>query len=176
MKKVLQLGILIVLMACGGVKKTQEAVNLGDYKSAIDLSIKNLAQNKEKKGNQPYVILLEEAYQRNTERELERIAFLEKDDNPVNYEDIYKCYRNLKRIQGRIRPLLPLLIKAERRDAIFEFNNYDDKILDAKEQLSEYLYDEAEGIMLSATSKYDYRKAYNDLVYLNKINPGFEDT
>ena len=46
----------------------------------------------------------------------------------------------------------------------------------AKEQLSEYLYDNADALMNNATSKLDYRKAYDDFVYLNQINPGFENS
>ncbi|QCX00236.1 hypothetical protein FGM00_08975 [Aggregatimonas sangjinii] len=176
MKKLLLIGIATFLVACGGVKKTQEAINLGDYGSAIDKSIKNLAQNKTKKGNQPYIVLLEEAYRKNTERELKNIAFLEKDDNPSNYEAIYNGYNDLRSFQQRIKPLLPLTILEENRNAKFKFRDYSDDLLDAKEQLSEYLYDNAEELMNNAVSKFDFRKAYDDFKYLNEINPGFEDS
>lgn len=176
MKKLLLLGIFTVLMACGGVKKAQEAINLGDYGSAIHKSLKNLAQNKTKKANQPYIVLLEEAYRKNTERELKNIAFLEKEDNPSNYEAIYNSYENLRNIQERIKPLLPLTIEEENRNAKFKFREYGDALLDAKEQLSEYLYDNAEELMNNAASKFDYRKAFDDFKYLNEINPGFEDS
>ena len=177
MKRLLLLGFFAsIIVACSGVKKTQEAINIGDYGNAINTSIKNLAQNKSKKGNQPYILILEEAYQKNTDRELQHIAFLEKDDNPVNYEAIFNSYKNLKNIQERIQPLLPLFIMDENRSAEFEFKNYDAQLIDAKELLSEHLYDSAEELMDRATSKQDYRKAYNDFKYLNQINPGFEDT
>ncbi len=177
MKRLLLLGFFAsIIVACNGVKKTQEAINIGDYGNAINTSIKNLAQNKSKKGNQPYILILEEAYQKNTDRELQHIAFLEKDDNPVNYEAIFNSYKNLKNIQERIQPLLPLFIMDENRSAEFEFKNYNAQLIDAKELLSEHLYDSAEELMDRAASKQDYRKAYNDFKYLNKINPGFEDT
>lgn len=176
MKRLLLLGMFAILMACGGIKKTQEALNTGDYGSAINKSLKNLAQNKSKKGNQPYIILLEEAYRKNTERELKRISFLEEDDNAANYEAIYTSYSTLKNIQERIKPLLPLTIIEENRSAKFKFKEYGSDLLDAKEQLSEYLYDNAEDLMNTASSKFDYRKAYDDFVYLNQINPGFEDS
>ena len=176
MKRLLLLGISIILLACGGVKKTQKSINLGDYGGAINKAIANLAQNKTKKGNQPYIILLEEAFRKNSERELKNIAFLEKDDNPLNYEAIYNSYNNLKTIQERIKPLLPLPILEENRNARFKFNDYDNGLLDAKEQLSEYLYDNAEATMINASTKYDYRKAYDDFFYLNEINPDFEDS
>jgi len=177
MKRLLLLGLsAILVMACSGVKKTQEAINVGDYGNAINTSVQNLVQNKTKKGNQPYILILEEAFQKNTEREQKHIAFLQKDDNPANYEAVFNSYRNLKNIQERIQPLLPLVLIEENRTAEFDFVNYDSALLDAKELLSEYLYDSAEELMMNATSKQDYRKAYNDFKYLDKINPGFEDT
>ncbi|NNE75599.1 MAG: hypothetical protein HKN31_00835 [Pricia sp.] len=174
-KNLLFISTLALLVACGGVKKTQKALNLGNYQNAINTSIGNLAKNKSKKSNQPYVILLEEAYKKNTERELKQIAFLENDENPAHYEAIYKSYLNLRSIQERIKPLLPLRIIEENRNAEFAFNNYQDEIIDGKDDLSEYLYDNATNLMQNATQKQDFRKAYEDFVYLNEINPGFDD-
>ncbi len=174
-KALLFLTISIVLVACGGVKKTQKAINTGDYYQAMNTAITHLANNKAKKGNQPYVILLEEAFKKNTKRELERIAFLEDDENPAHYETIYNTYSNLRSMQERIKPLLPLRVYDENRNAKFSFKNYQDDILDSKDDLSEYLYGNATSLLNNATSKYDYRKAYDDFTYLEEINPGYDD-
>ncbi|MGB5555116.1 MAG: hypothetical protein WBM83_10700 [Flavobacteriaceae bacterium] len=177
MKKVLLFFVLLILLtACGGVKKTQQAINTGNYSNAIQNSLMNLVENKTKRNNQPYILMLEEAFNRYSERELEQIAFLENDGNPANYESIHNSYNNLKNFQERIKPLLPLRIYEENRDAKFNFKNYDNDLLDAKNQLSEHLYDNASDLLENATNKYDYRKAYDDFVYLNEINPGFEDS
>ncbi|MEJ1222130.1 hypothetical protein [Sediminicola sp. 1XM1-17] len=176
MKKLLLLSSFVLLfIACGGVKKTQEALNVGNYNNAINSSLSNLAENKSKKSNQPYILLLEEAYKKNTERELEEIAFLRKDNNPANLEKIYDSYTQLKNIQERIKPLLPLYLRDENRNARFSFNNYDEKILRVKQELADYLYDNASYLLSNASSKADYRKAYEDFVYLDKINPGYGD-
>lgn len=175
-----QLFICIVLtllvFSCSGVKKTQEALNTGNYSNAIGNALKNLADNKDKKGNQPYVVLLEEAYRKNTERELQQISFLQKDGNPANYERIYKTYLSLNEIQQRIEPLLPLRINEEKRDAHFLFKDYDDKIIKSKNQLSEYLYNNATTLLKKGTNKQDFRKAYDDFRYLSEINPGYADS
>ena len=175
-KAILLVTALVVLIACGGVKKTQEAINTGNYNQAINSALKNLADNKAKKGNQVYIVMLEEAFQKNATRELQNISFLKKDGNPANLEAIYKGYSYLKNIQQRIRPLLPLYIMEENRDAKFKFANYDELILDAKDQLSNYLYDNALTLLTNASDKRDYRKAYEDFRYLDEINPGFGDT
>jgi len=177
MKKVLLFfATSTIVIACGGVKRTQKALNIGDYNNAIETSIRNLAKDKTKKGNQPYVYLLEEAFQKNTERELKRVQFLKNDENPAHFESIYNSYVGLKNIQEQIKPLLPLRIIDEKRNARFSFNNYQNDILNSKDDLSEYLYDSASSLLKNATQKGDYRKAYDDFVYLEKINPGFEDT
>ncbi|MFD2586804.1 hypothetical protein ACFSQJ_07675 [Croceitalea marina] len=176
MKKSLLIMTLLILAACGGVKKTQEALNSGNYTTAMNKAIKELSDNKTKKGHQQYVILLEEAFAKNKQRELERISFLEKDGNPANLETIYRTYLQLKKMQNRIRPLLPLPVYDEDREAAFNFKNYDSKILDTKAELSEYLYVNATDLLKNARNKYDFRKAYDDYKYLNDINPGYGNT
>ncbi len=177
MKKALLIfSTVFLFLACGGVKKTQEAINTGNYQQAINGALRNLADNKDKRGNQPYVLMLEEAFAKNMERELQNIAFLEKDGNPANLEAIYKGYTQLRQIQERIRPLLPLYVRDENRNARFNFGNFDEDIIDSKERLSGYLYDNALSLFQNATSKMDYRKAYEDFRYLDEINPGFADT
>ncbi len=175
-KALLYLSVIVFLIACGGVKKTQEAINTGNYQQAINSALRNLAEKKDKKGNQPYVLMLEEAFSKNMERELQNIAYLEKDGNPANLEAIYKGYARLKNIQQRIRPLLPLYLRDEGRDARFNFKNFDEDIIDSKERLSDYLFDNALSLYKNASSKLDYRRAYEDFRYLDEINPGYGDT
>jgi hypothetical protein len=164
------------LIACGGVKKTQEAINTGNYANAINKALANLSDNKSKKGHQPYILLLEEAYKKNAERELQHIAFLKKDGNPANLEAIFNSYTTLKHVQQRIRPLLPLQIYDENRNAKFAFKNYDEEILASKSRLSDYLYGNATSLLENASSKFDYREAYDDFRYLNELNPGYRDS
>jgi len=175
-RALLYLSVIVFLIACGGVKKTQEAINTGNYQQAINSALRNLADNKDKKGNQPYVLMLEEAFSKNMERELQNISYLEKDGNPANLEAIYKGYSQLKNIQQRIRPLMPLYLRDEGRDARFNFKNFDEDIIDSKDRLSEYLYDNALSLFKNASGKLDYRRAYEDFRYLNEINPGFANT
>ncbi|WP_431121520.1 hypothetical protein [Flagellimonas flava] len=176
MKKILLFGTLVLLVACGGVKKTQEALNSGNYVSAMNKAIKNLSENKTKKGHQPYVVLLEDAFAKHTQRELEQIAFLQQDGNPANLENIYNKYLHLKEIQQRIRPLMPLSIYEEGRDARFNFQNYDSRILATKTDLSEYLYSNANNMLVNAKEKFEYRSVYSELKYLQDINPGYKET
>ena len=175
MKKFLLFSLIGLLLSCSGVKKTQEALNSGNYMAAINKAVLNIAENKTKKSNQTYIILLEEGYRKNTERELQNIKFLKKDGNAANFEEIYNTYGRLKSIQERIRPLLPLYIQDENRKAQFYFKNYDDEIIAAKSNLSEFLYTNATNLLTDANYKSDFRKAFNDLNYLQEINPNYKD-
>ena len=176
MKRLLLFAIVLLLMACGGVKKTQKALNSGNYMTAMNRAIKNLRDNKTKRGNQDYVLLLEEAFAKHAEKETERIKFLENDGNPANLITIYEGYSNLKSLQNRIRPLLPLPVYEEDRNAQFKMVNYDNVILDVKDELSAYLYSNATQLLSNARNKIEYRRAYDDLNYLEGINPGYGDT
>lgn len=176
MKKTLLFSaILLFLAACGGVKKTQRAVNSGNYLQAINRAVNNLADNKHKKSHQRYVLLLEDAFEKNTQRELDQINYLKQDGNPANYEAIYNSYLSLKQIQQRIRPLLPLPVYDENRQAEFYFRDYDGPLLTAKTKLSDYLYENASNLLANASFKQDYRQAFEDFKYLEEINPGYAD-
>lgn len=173
--------LLLIFLAistinCSGVKKTQEAINYGNYDLAIKKAIKQLQNNKTKKANQPYVLMLEEAFAKLTEKSLENIKFLKKDGNPANLEQIFKTYNNLNNKQALIKPLLPLTIQKKRREAIFHFTDYTNEILDTKNKLSEYLYSQATEVLSNSNNKFDFRNAYKDLEYLNNINPNYKNT
>ncbi len=175
MKKIVLLFAIGLLASCSGVKKTQKAINSGNYSIAMNKALKELQANKTKKGHQKYVVLLEEAFSKHSQREQERIAFLQKDGNPANLEDIYNGYIGLRKLQQNIRPLLPLSIYEQDRDARFEFTNYDNRILETKASLSDYLFENANELLTNASSKYDYRSAYDQLQYLQELNPGYAD-
>ena len=120
--------------------------------------------------------MLEEAFAKATDKDMQEIQFLESDGNPANLEAIYNTYLQLDNRQERIRPLLPLPVLAENRNARFSFDDYTDEIIHAKNRLSEYLYANASTLLQESSSKFDYRKAYDNLKYLNNINPNYRNT
>ncbi|WP_395078038.1 hypothetical protein [Flavobacterium sp.] len=174
MKKItFLLSFLFIISACG-VKKTQSMLSDGDYDGAINKAIDNLRTKKDAKGKQDYVYLLEEAFAKAKERDLRNVDMLAKDANPANLERIYNAYLNLNSRQERIRPLLPLQLLKKGREAIFPFDNYSDQIVNSKNALSKYLYDNAT-VLLKSKNKFDIRKSFDDMDYLESINPGYKD-
>ncbi|WP_026713801.1 hypothetical protein [Flavobacterium daejeonense] len=175
MKKQLPLLALFFFILSCGVKQTRNLLTSGNYDEAIDNAINNLRSNKDKKGNQEYVYLLEEAFYKAKERDLNQLNLLEQDKNPVNLERIYNTYIQLNNRQEKIKPLLPLQLLKEGKNAKFSFDNYNKQIVDSKNTLSQYLYENSKAL-LKSTNKLDFRKAYDDLEYLNQINPNYQNT
>lgn len=174
MKKITILIAFFTLLASCGVKQTQNNLASGNYDAAIDIALSNLRSNKDKKGKQDYIYLLEEAFAKAKERDLNNADFLTKENKPANLEKIYNTYLTLNDRQEKIKPLLPLKLIKEGRDAIFPFDNYNDRIISSKNALSNYLYTNAKALLLTK-NKMNCRKAYDDLVYLEKINPNYKD-
>jgi len=174
MKKIiLLLSFFIVVSSCG-VKQTQTMLSDGDYDGAINRAVEGLRSNKNAKGKQDYVYLLEEAFAKAKERDLRNIDMLAKDANPANLEKVYNTYLQLNNRQEKIRPLLPLQLIKEGRNAYFPFDSYSDQIVNSKNALSKYLYDNSK-LLLKTNDKMTFRRAYDDLAYLEKINPGYKD-
>ncbi|MGV7106726.1 hypothetical protein [Flavobacterium sp. U410] len=175
MKKItLVLLCYLTLLACSGVKKTESYLNSGNYDAAIDVAVKNLNNNKTAKSKQDYVYLLEEAFAKAKQRDEEQIALLKAENKAFNYEKIYSLYMQLHNRQERIKPLLPLPLLNKGRDAIFPMKSYNSEMIQSKEALSGYLYDNARKLMVT-NNKLDYREAYDDLTYLDQLNPNFRD-
>ncbi|PVX47388.1 hypothetical protein C8C85_3328 [Flavobacterium sp. 103] len=174
MKKITLLIAFFTLLTSCGVKQTQNNLTSGNYDAAIDIALSNLRSNKDKKGKQDYIYLLEEAFAKVKERDLNTLSFLKKENNPSNLEKIYNTYLALHDRQEKIKPLLPLKLIKEERNAIFPFDDYNDQIISSKNALSNYLYTNAKALMLTK-NKMNYRRVYDDLIYLDKINHNYKD-
>ena len=173
MKKITTLFIALFLLSCG-VKQTQSMLSNGDYDGAINRALDGLRTNKNSKGNQDYVYLLEEAFAKAKERDLNDLSLLIKEKNPANLEKIYNLYNQLHNRQDRIRGVLPLMLLKENRNAIFPFNDYSNELIVSKADLSIYLYNNAKKL-LASKNKLVIREAYDDLAYLDKLNPNYND-
>jgi hypothetical protein len=174
MKKITSVLALFLIVTSCGVKQTRALLTSGDYDAAIRNAVDGLRGNKNAKGKQDYVYMLEEAFAKVKERDLRDINSWFKDTNPQNLEKIYNTYVQLNYRQEQIRPLLPLKLLQEGRDAQFPFDDYTDQIVSSKNALSKYLYDNSKALLLTK-DKMTIRRAYDDLVFLESINPGFKD-
>jgi len=171
-KLLLSILVLIFVVSCSTSKKIEKAVSIGNYDQAISDAISKLRTNKDKRGKTDFIVMLHEAYNKATDRDLNNIEFLKKDNNPENYIRIYDAYVGLEDRQERIKPLLPLYVNGKQVN--FNFNNYANQIINQKNNASEQLYNNAKAL-LKSNNKLDFRSAYDDLKTIEDINPNYKD-
>lgn len=146
----------------------------GNYDGAIDRAVEGLRTKKDSKGRQDYVYLLEEAFAKAKDRDLRSLDMMSRESNPANIERVYNTYIQLNNRQEKIRPLLPLQLLKQGKNAYFPFDNYSEQIVSSRNALSKYLYENASAL-LKSKNKLDFRKAYDDFAYLESINPGYKN-
>jgi len=163
-----------IILSCG-VRQTRESLSSGDYDAAIKTAVENLSNRKDAKGKQDYVYMLEEAFAKAKERDLQNINLWLKDANPSNTEKIYNTYLQLNNRQELIKPLLPLKLLDASKNAYFPFDNYADEIVSSKSALAKHLYDNSKALLITK-DKMNYRRAYDDLMYLSQLQSNYKDT
>nr|WP_321246844.1 hypothetical protein [uncultured Psychroserpens sp.] len=171
-KTLLLITIAITIVACNTTKSIEKQVNNGNYDIAINDALRKLSNNKSKKSKQASILLLKNAFNKATGRDLDQVSYLEKDANPENFERIYGLYQELNNRQERIKPILPLY--HDGNEVTFQFNTYDAQIIKYKEETTNYLYGKAVSL-LSTDDKFNARQAFEDFKYIDKINPNYKD-
>jgi hypothetical protein len=166
--------ILFLALSSCGVKTTQSLLSDGNYDGAIDRAVEALRTKKDSKGKQDYVYLLEEAYAKAKDRDLRNLDLMIKEATPTNAERVYNTYLQLNNRQEKIRPLLPLPLLKQGKNASFAFDDYSNQIVSSKIALTKYLYEKA-SILLKSNNKLDFRQAYDDLFYLESLSPGYKN-
>lgn len=164
--------VLAFIVSCSTSKQIERAVSVGNYDEAINDAIGKLRTNKDKKSKTDFIVMLQEAYIKATERDLNEIDFLKNDNNPENYIRIYDMYIGLHNRQERIKPLLPLY--ANNKEVKFALNDYNNEIIAFKDKSSEQLYNNASAL-LKSNNKMDFRFAFEQFQQIEHINPNFKD-
>ncbi len=160
--------ILLFLPSC---KVAEKALRKGDYDKTIDLTVSKLHRNQNKSKQ---VLLLEEAFAKVNKRDLDRIAFLNKEGQPERHQQILDIYYRISKRQNKISPLLPLYIEEPSRQAKFEMINTNEAIVATKKKAAEFLYVKGKKL-LAQGDKHDARRAFDLLTELRKMYPSFRD-
>lgn len=174
MKKLLlfTFGISIIF-SCNGRKQVEKSLNSGNYDQAISVALSKLRTNKDKKRKYDYVLMLQDAYYKVVERDLNTIKHLKKDNNPELLKDVYEIYMDLNARQESIKPILPLVVNG--KTIAFKFNDYSNDMVASRENVSDYFYEKGLDL-LELEDKVQIREAYNTLNYIESINPNYELT
>lgn len=115
---------IVLTLLISSCKNIQKMVDKGEYDKAIFYAAEKLHGKKRKKTK--HVKALEEAFYKVTERDLNRIAYMESTADP-DFHKIYDTYALIKRRQDKITPFLPLVSKDGYR-GIFSFIDVNPKM------------------------------------------------
>ena len=171
-KSLLSSFVLLIILSCSTRRQMEKAVSVGNYDQAIESAIERLRVNKDKRSKSDIIVLLQDSYNKASERDINDIKYLKTDNNPETFIQIYDKYVALDNRQERIKPLLPLYVNG--REVNFNFKNYNVEIVAFKNKASDYMYDKAQGL-LNTNNKLEAREAYNSLRIIENINPNYKD-
>ncbi len=160
MKRIIPLFLsAILLSSCASTTKNLQR---GNYDKVIHKTTKRLIR----KPNSKDAEAMDRAYKLANERDLERVAFLEKENNPRYFDELFARYASLKERQSKVRTVTPLTVDGKTYN--YENVDYDAKIIASKSKAAEEFYSTGKRLMTNALSKLDFREAYNQLVRANE--------
>lgn len=163
---------ILMLISCSGKKQIEKSLHSGNYDQAIEDALRKLETNKTKDRKQDYVIMLQNAYEKAVERDLQSINHLKKDGNPEHYKNVYDLYLSLNARQEAIKPVLPLHIG--NKPVRLDFKDYTNAIVESRNAVSDHLY--KTGLrLLDSNNKRDIKEAFNTFQYIDQINPKYKD-
>ncbi|MEI6313072.1 MAG: hypothetical protein WCP57_12495 [Bacteroidota bacterium] len=171
MKKYIYFSLLSFLVLLNACAFSKYYYNEGDYETAIGVAVSKLKNNSK---NWREALVLEKAYNEAFSKDMARIDFLKKEGNPDCWIEIYELYGAINKRQNLVKPLLPIFIKKEYRNADIKTINVDDELIESKRKAAEYLYNHALKLM-SYNNKLDYRKAYQELDEIKHYYNSYKD-
>lgn len=157
-----------LFIAC---QNSQKLLNSGNYDQAIDLSSGRLQRNK---ANDKEIVVLEQAFKNDMEKDRARIDFLKREGRPENWDEIYLIYTHITKKQNLVKPLQPLFIKSQNRNASFEFTDVDADLIASKQKAAQYEYASSQ-VLLDKGDKTSARNAYEKLLRVRSLYAGYSD-
>lgn len=162
---------LTVLMTFASCRSIEKMVDKGEYDKAILFAAKKLHGEKEPKTK--YVMGLEEAYAKVTQRDVDQISYLMKSGRTDQWDEIYSMYLKMEDRQNRISPFLPLISK-DGYQATFRFLDLADLKTKAAKNAAEYHYTTARELM-ARNDRLLARRAYNMLGNIDRYFANYKD-
>jgi hypothetical protein len=153
----------MILTSCSSSKKMLER---GNYDAAIQRSVRQL---RKKPNDAKEAAVLDEAYRRINDMDSERVRFLEREDNPNNYDEVFAIYERMKSRQSLVRTVLPLNVDGRYID--YEYVDYDAQIISSKRKAAEYFFQSGQNLMKTGT-KEAYRQAHAEMTRAQEYSGG----
>lgn len=159
----------ILLAACSAA---QQHLNNGNYQAAIEVGAQKMRTSPKKADKT--ILAIERAFKIEKSRILDRVNQLKLDGNPKKWVEIYNLYRQLNQYQTTLKPILPLFIRKEFRNADIKLINIDQELADTKLKAASFLYEKANQL-LQNNSKQAARNAYAKFNDVKTLYSNFKD-
>ena len=164
---------MVFFSACTSLEKMVER---GNYDEAIVKVAKKISGKKNKKTKD--IKILEKAFAKIIAEDLTRAENLKSSGRESAWDEVYNAYDRIEERQDMISPFLPLISK-DGYKANFRFANVSRLKNEAAENATVYHYNEASNLINIAIDNGDKaaaRRAYDDLVYLEKYTDKYKDS
>lgn len=173
MKKLYFILLLVFCLGCNSTKRVEKAMLTGDYTKAINLALKQIQKGKDNKKTQKQTRILQQAFKKYQNNQLDHIKFLKKEQTSENVETIYQNYKSLYQTQLDIKPVLPLYYGDKKLK--FKFKDISSELIMAKQNYAEYLYQLGKSYM-SNEEVLAYRSAFQVFSELDELIPNYKNT
>lgn len=166
---------LFTAFLLAGCMSSEKALRNGNYDLAITKSIKKLRKNSSKRNQ---ILVIEEAYRKAQQNDMDRISFIKKEGNPDGWDEIHAIYARIKNRQERVKTLRPLQLPGRdgnaSRTVKFDFMDIDNELIQSKQNAAEYFY--AHGIsLLQQGGKVNARNAHAEFEKIKSYYTNFKD-
>jgi hypothetical protein len=158
--------VFIAALLLSGCGSTTKNLQRGNYDAVIDRTTKKLIR----KADAGDAAEMDRAFHLANERDLERIRYLTRENNPDNYDEIFNRYNMLKERQRKVRTVTPLTVDGKTYN--YEYVDYDQEMIEAKQKAADYFYNNGRGLLENALEKQDYRDAYYQLLKASEYSGG----
>lgn len=158
---------LIIMALVSSCRTLEKMVERGEYDNAIVYATEKLAGKKKKKTK--HVTALEEAFAKITKKDMDRIKYLEGNQNPENWDKIYDIASKIEYRQSRIDPFLPL-ISNEGYEANFNFVRTNEIKKQARDGAAAYYYNEGATLLKLAETEGIKKYARSAFTLFEKAN------
>jgi hypothetical protein len=153
----------LILSSCGSSKKMLEK---GNYDAAIQRAVKKIRKDPDSPKD---IEALDRAYKIANQQDEERVTFLEREDNPNNYDEVFAIYSRMKNRQSLVRTVTPMNLNGRTID--YPYVDYDARIISAKRKAADYYYHSGKNLMKTGT-KEAYRQAHYDMSKAQEYSGG----
>ncbi|MBN2662872.1 MAG: hypothetical protein JXR68_04410 [Bacteroidales bacterium] len=162
-------GLLIILVTFAGCNMAKTYLKQGNYDASVKIAAQKLQRNNKKK---KMILILEEAYPKAVDADLDRINSLHAAGQPDRWDEIFLIYTNMNERQLKVERTYPLVVDG--REVMFQHVNYNQKVNEAKVKAADYFFNHAKYLM-TLNDKFSYRQAFDEFLKAQNYTGTYPD-